>query len=70
MALRSLGPGMDDDQIVRLVNDNFRQLENQLKVQIIRDEQGTNRIIFGRLPDGTYGLVISKDGVDVLSVFN
>jgi hypothetical protein len=29
----------------------------------------TNRIIFGKLPDGSYGFVISKDNIDVQSAF-
>lgn len=31
---------------------------------------GLNQIIIGKLPDGTFGLVISKPGIDVLTVFN
>ena len=29
-----------------------------------------NRILIGQLPDGTFGIVVSKEGVDVLNVFN
>jgi hypothetical protein len=29
-----------------------------------------NQIIIGKLPDGTYGMVISKPGIDVLTVFS
>lgn len=29
-----------------------------------------NQIIIGLLPDSTFGMVVSKPGVDVLSVFN
>ena len=28
-----------------------------------------NRIIIGLLPDGSYGMVVSKPGVEVLSLF-
>lgn len=37
--------------------------------QIIASDGTTPRIIFGRLPDGTYGIVISKPGVDVTTAF-
>ena len=37
---------------------------------LMRDENGKVRIIFGVLPDGTYGIVISKDGFDVLDAFS
>ena len=70
MSLRSIGPNMEQDQLSRVLNDNFRTVENKMRIQIIRDETGTDRIIFGRLPDGTYGLVISKEGTDVKTVFN
>jgi hypothetical protein len=29
-----------------------------------------NQIIIGQLPDGTFGMVISKPGIDVLNVFS
>lgn len=29
-----------------------------------------NQIIIGKLPDGTFGMVISKPGIDVLTVFS
>ena len=36
----------------------------------VKVNDGThNRILIGLLPDGTYGIVISKEGVDVLTVF-
>jgi hypothetical protein len=31
---------------------------------------GINNIIIGKLPDGTTGMVVSKPGVDVLTVFS
>lgn len=33
------------------------------------DQNNVARIVIGILPDGTIGLVVSKDGVDVLTVF-
>ena len=44
-------------------------LQNTARTQIIRDERGIPRIILGRLPDGTYGMVVSKVGIDVLTAF-
>ena len=64
-----LHPGMSYQALVAALNENFALLENFSRTQIVKDEQGTPRIILGRLPDGTYGLVISKPGVDVLKVF-
>lgn len=70
MALRPLGPGSDVEDVIRTVNENNAEIDNKFLVQIIKDTDGTPRIIFGRLPDGTYGLVISKEGIDVLTVFS
>ena len=37
---------------------------------LVADEDGIVRMIIGLLPDGTIGIVISKEGVNVLDVFN
>jgi hypothetical protein len=37
--------------------------------QIVASDGTVNRIIFGRLPNGVYGIAISKPGVDVGSAF-
>lgn len=50
------------DGQVRLELDNNRLL--------VANEDGLVRMIFGVLPDGTIGIVISKEGVNVLDVFN
>lgn len=31
---------------------------------------GVRQIVIGKLPDGTYGMVVSKPGIDVLSLFS
>ena len=59
---------MDSAQISQAVNDNFRQVESENRTKIMKDEQGNSRVILGRLPDGTYALVISKPGYDVVKV--
>lgn len=50
------------DGQVRMEYDNNRFL--------VADEDGIVRMIIGLLPDGTIGIVISKEGVNVLDVFN
>lgn len=37
---------------------------------VVWDSSGDRRILMGFLPDGTYGLVISKEGVDVTTLFS
>lgn len=69
MALRPLGPGSTIEDIIQVVNENNADIDNRLMTQIIKDEDGTPRIIFGKLPDGTYGFVVSVEGVDVMDVF-
>ncbi len=50
------------DGQVRMEYDNNRFL--------VADEDGIVRMIIGLLPDGTIGIVISKEGISVLDVFN
>lgn len=38
--------------------------------QILVYDEANLRIILGRLPDGTYGMVVSKEGVDVDDLFS
>ena len=64
-----LQPGMDNATLVNALNQNFALLENLNVSQTFKDEIGTNRIILGKFPDGTYGLIISKPNKDVNSLF-
>lgn len=54
--------------IVNMVNKNIYELKGQEVTRIFKDTTGKRRIIIGKLPDGTYGLVISKPGFDVIEV--
>lgn len=61
-----LQPGMDMATMIAAINENFALLENINRTQIFKDETGTKRIILGRLPDGTYGMIVSKPNIDVV----
>lgn len=37
---------------------------------VVADEAGIIRMIIGLLPDGTIGIIITKEGVNALDVFN
>lgn len=63
-----LHPSIPHDQLVAMINQNFEALNQQNTTRVISDGT-TNRIIFGRLPDGTYGMVVSKPNVDVMNLF-
>lgn len=52
------------------LNQNFALLENVNVSQTFKDQDGVNRIILGKLPDNTYGFIISKPGVDVNTLFD
>lgn len=69
MALRPVYDG-DQESMVRTLNENFRDIDNMFRVIRIKDETGLNRILIGKLPDDTYGIVISKEGEDVLDAFS
>lgn len=64
-----LTPNMDLGTLVTAINATFQQIEAENRTKVITDESGVKRIIIGRLPDGTYGIVISKPGIDVYTLF-
>lgn len=61
-----LTPNMDMSTLINALNDMFRQIESENRTQVIKDEDGKNRILIGRAPKGNYVVAISKKGVDVL----
>ncbi len=61
-----LTPNMDMSTLTNTLNDMFRQIESENRTQVIKDEDGKNRILIGRAPKGNYVVAISKKGVDVL----
>lgn len=61
-----LTPNMDMPTLTNALNDMFRQIESENRTQVIKDEDGKNRILIGRAPKGNYVVAISKKGVDVL----
>jgi len=63
-------PSMSQDQLMMALNQNFALLENVNVSQTFKDQDGVNRIILGKLPDDTYGFIISKPGVDVNTLFD
>lgn len=62
-----LTPDMDMGTLVNAVNNNFRQVEAENRTKVIKDEEGIDRVIMGRLPDSTYGIKVSKPGIGVLT---
>lgn len=66
LAFTPITPGMNPANLAAVLNQNFQLMQNFAITQIINDTTGIPRIVFGKLPDGTYGLVISKPGEDVI----
>lgn len=64
-----LTPDMDIGTMVNAINNGFRQVESENRTKIVRDEDGVDRVILGRMPNGTYGLIVSKPGKDVKELF-
>lgn len=56
--------------LVQAINENFRQIESENRTQIIRDEDGVNRILIGRGPDGKYRIAVTKPGIDVVTALS
>lgn len=65
-----LHSNMTMQQLISALNENFNLLQNQSQTIAIKDENGQTRILIGRLPDNTYGIVISKTGYDVTELFS
>lgn len=62
-----LSPDLDKAQTTAFINENFRALSDSLNPLIVSD--GTNnRIMIGKLPDGTYGIIVTAPGYDVTDV--
>lgn len=50
-----------------VINDNFKGVADQLRSNVLKDENGVPILLSGRRPDGTYGFDVSQPGVDVLT---
>ena len=61
-----LTPNMDTATLVNALNDMMRQLESENRTQIIKDENGTNRILIGRAPKGNYVVAITVPNKNVV----
>lgn len=59
----------DSGQRIKGTTQGYWRREDVNGYQILFDGT-TNRIIIGILPDGTVGMVISKEGEEVLDVFS
>ena len=59
-------PNMSMADLVNAYNDLADQIESANRTQIIRDEDGVNRVLIGRDPKGNYVVAITKKGKDVL----
>lgn len=62
-----LTESMPQNVMIDAINQNFRQIEGESRRKVITDEDGTDRIVLGKLEDGTYALIITQKGVDVNS---
>lgn len=65
-----MSPSMSYGRLVAALNQNFKAINDQVAQTTIINDGTDPRIIFGKLPDGTYGLVISEVGTDVTTVFS
>ena len=61
-----LTPNMDMATMVQAINDNFRQVESENRTKIIKDENGQQRVLTGRAPNGEYLIAVSAQGIDVI----
>lgn len=66
-------PGDDNkekfDSLVRQLNEWGRAISNERITDVYNDTSGTPRILIGVLPDGQTGIAISREGIDVNTIF-
>lgn len=62
-------PQKQMESMAKQLNDWGRALSNEKRTDVYKDNSGTNRILIGVLPDGTTGIVVSVEGVDVTTLF-
>ena len=56
-----LTPNMDTATLVNALNDMMRQLEAANRTKEIRNEEGENKILIGRNPNGQYGIYLEDN---------
>lgn len=61
-----LTPNMDTPTMVNAINNTLRQIESENRTKVIVDENGENRVLIGRAPNGEYLIAVSAKGQDVL----
>lgn len=62
-----LSPNMKTATLINALNTNFNIVQSQDRTKIVTDENGVNRILIGRAPNGNYVVAISVEGVDVVT---
>ena len=63
-------PQAQIQSLAKQVNQWGKSISNETRTDVYKDNTGTPRILIGVLPDGTTGIVVSKEGTDVLSTFD
>jgi hypothetical protein len=53
-----LAPGSEQDALVMAINRNFAELDNESVVKTFNGPNGKPALVFGKLPNGKYGLII------------
>ncbi len=61
-----LTPTMDQNTMISVLNANFAQIESENRTKVITDENGDERILIGREPNGHYVIAIVGPNKKVL----
>lgn len=60
-------PGMTVADLATAINSLADQLESQNRTQVVRDENGVDRVLIGRAPKGNYVVAITVPGKNVVT---
>ena len=61
MALRNMFPGLGPQDMAKVSNDNFREIDNKFRTNVVRGTNGQPRLQTGRIGENQYGQIIYND---------
>ena len=59
-------PNMSVAELANVINDLANQIESENRTQVVRDENGVDRVLIGRAPKGNYVVAITIPGKNVV----
>lgn len=58
-----LNANTDMNLLVHAIDDNFQQINAEQETKVWNNDKGQQQMIFGKLPNGSYGILFFLDAV-------